>query len=38
MCELLKIKKKKIRDMVDNKYANFFSTLEVDLSSRNLDT
>ena len=38
MCELLKIGNILFRDMVDNKYANIFSTLEVDLSSKYLDT
>ena len=37
MCDLLKIVIS-LRDMVDNKCANIFSTTEVDLSSKHLDT
>ena len=37
MCELLKIGYV-FRDMMDNKCANIFSTLKVNLSSKYLDT
>ena len=37
MCKLLKIGNF-LRDVMDNKCANIFSTLEIDLSSKYLDT